>query len=228
LIELVLALSLASFVLVGLYAVYDGATRVVATVDRRAGLDDLMGTVTGLLRDDLLGAYYRKWSEQPEASPLRFAVYPLAERHQTSQAEGDLVILEFAATASPLFAKSSRRDRLTRIVYALRPESEAPQRYLLVRKALPFAQMAWRNAVQQPRQEMVLADAVTAFVVTILAGGNSRLATWDSLKEERLGHSPLPETLDIRLERDAGERTVAVSTTIALPPRTLGFNREQD
>ncbi|EFL49704.1 conserved hypothetical protein [Solidesulfovibrio fructosivorans JJ]] len=226
LIELVLALALASFVLVGLYAVYDGTVRVVATVDRGAGQDGLMRTVIGLMRDDLLGVYSRKWGKPREASPLRFAVHPLAEQHRFPRAESDVVILEFAAAASPLFVKSSGGERLTRIVYALRPQPEAPQRYLLVRKELPFAHMPWRGEARQPWQEMVLTDAVTAFAVTVLAGGSSRLTTWDSLKEERLGHPPLPDTLDISLERNVGERTVAVSTTIALPPFTLRFNRE--
>lgn len=226
LIELILALALVSFVCIGLYSIYDGALRVVETVDQAARRDEVTRAVTLLLRNDLLNAYHRKWGEQPQDSPLRFLMPATGQRRQDSRDVRDVVVLEFAAVVSPLFDTASDPGRITRIIYALRPAHDQAETALLVRKELPFAEMSWRSPAAEPWRELVVADKVTSLEVTAYGSGNTGFAAWDSLEMERKGRPALPTALVIQFERRIDGQKTSWSTSISLPPWEFSFARE--
>lgn len=229
LIELLLVLALASLICVGLYAIHDGALRVVEAVDAMAGHDETRRTATFVLRNDLLSVYYRKWGEQPQDSPLRFVIPSQGQRRKDPRDDRDVVILEFAAAVTPLFDKASGAWRIARLVYALRPLNSSSgdgEVYALVRKELPYAGMRWRSPTAEPWSEMVVADKVSSVAIRTFRADNTEAVGWDSLEMEKKGRPPLPATVVIEVARPGTDLTASWSTSIAMPLLELSFDRE--
>jgi hypothetical protein len=149
--------------------------------------------------EKLRGGYYQKSQGQGEESPYSFG--------GVTEAEGEGgPIVTFATTSRLDFDLTFPGQRINRVSYIMEKQPDNQKLYRLVRKELPFADLAGE------RQELLveLADGVESLSLTYFNEDGQEFSQWDS-KAEGL----LPRLISIKLQM-AGETSRVFTTSVAI------------
>jgi type II secretion system protein J len=199
LLEILIAMAILALVVSSLYGAYSGTLDTTQLAENVRDVDQVARMALMQMVDDFKSLYYQKSQGEGEESPYSFG--------GVTEAEGEGgPIVTFATTSRLDFDMTFPGQRINRVSYIMEKQPDNQKLYRLVRKELPFADLAGE------RQELLveIADGVESLSLTYFNEDGQEFSQWDS-KTEGL----LPRLVSIKLQM-AGETSRVFTTSVAI------------
>ena len=199
LLEILIAVAILALVVSSLYGAYSGTLDTTQMAENLRDVDQVARMALMQMVDDFKSLYYQKSQGEGEESPYSFG--------GATEAEGEGgPIVTFATTSRLDFDMTFPGQRINRVSYIMEKQPDNQKLYRLVRKELPFADLAGE------RQELLveLADGVESLSLTYFNEDGQEFSQWDS-KTQGL----LPRLISIKLQM-AGETSRVFTTSVAI------------
>lgn len=221
LVEVLLALLIGALVMLGSYSVTSQVIGLSDDVRSNLAAEDALD-ILRLALDNDLGSLI--WVESPTRGASESMAFSGGRQEAALSDQDEEVLLSLASAASLDPGAPFPSQAFNRVTYLLRKPSgkdgEKTDTRQFVRRELPAATLAWRDAARPSARETVLLEAVSACAILFLDQTASQ-ATWDSQTRQQARQTPLPT--QVRLEGAAvfGDKHRRFELRSALPPRIL-------
>jgi len=221
LVEVLLALLIGALVMLGSYSVTSQVIGLSDEVRTNLAAEDALDVLRLALDNDLGSVIWVESSKQGASESMTFS----GGRQETAlSGQNEELLLSLASAASLAPDAPFPSQAFNRVTYLLRKppgkDGEKTETRQLVRRELPAATLAWRDAASPPARATVLLEALTACAVQFFDQTVSQ-ATWDSQARQQARHPPLPT--QVRLEGVAvfSGKTRRFEVRSAVPSRDL-------
>lgn len=221
LVEVLLALLIGALVMLGSYSVTSQVIGLSDDVRSNLVAEDALD-ILRLALDNDLGSLI--WVESPKQGASESMAFYGGRQETALSGQDEELLLSLASAASLDPGAPFPSQAFHRVTYLLRKppgkDGGKTDTRQLVRRELPAATLAWRDAAHPPARETVLVEAVSACAVLFL-DQTAAQATWDSQARQQARQTTLPAQVRLAGTAVFGGKTRRFEVRSALPSRNL-------
>lgn len=221
LVEVLLALLIGALVMLGSYSVTSQVIGLSDEVRSNLAAEDALD-ILRLALDNDLGSVI--WVESPKHGASESMAFFGGRQETALSGQDEELLLSLASAASLDQDTPFPSHAFNRVTYLLRKppgkDGEKQETRQLVRRELPAATLAWRDAARPSARETVLVETVSACTIFFLDQTASQ-ATWDSQARQQARQPPLPTQVRLQGAAVFNGKTRRFEVRSALPSRNL-------